>query len=192
MATMREDVLLLQRLNAGSYDSFKLLYDQWVARLYQFVLKIVKSESTAQDIVQDTFVKVWENHETINSEHSFKSYLFTIAYHRIVDEFRKQLRHPLMPDYITFTSSMVSYNEAEQNLSLEEFIRQLEKAKTKLSPRQRQVFEMSKEQNLPHSEIEKLMGISNQAVRNLLTAAMKTIRQELEPFAPLLILYCQL
>lgn len=192
MATMREDVLLLQRLNAGSYDSFKLLYDQWVARLYQFVLKIVKSESTAQDIVQDTFVKVWENHETINPEHSFKSYLFTIAYHRIADEFRKQLRHPLMPDYITFTSSMVSYNEAEQNLSLEEFIRQLEKAKTKLSPRQRQVFEMSKEQNLSHSEIEKLMGISNQAVRNLLTAAMKTIRQELEPFAPLLILYCQL
>lgn len=192
MATMREDVLLLQRLNAGSYDSFKLLYDQWVARLYQFVLKIVKSESTAQDIVQDTFVKVWENHETINPEHSFKSFLFTIAYHRIADEFRKQLRNPLMPDYITFTSSMVSYNEAEQNLSLEEFIRQLEKAKTKLSPRQRQVFEMSKEQNLSHSEIEKLMGISNQAVRNLLTAAMKTIRQELEPFAPLLILYCQL
>ena len=192
MATMREDMLLLQRLNAGSYDSFKLLYDQWVARLYQFVLKIVKSESTAQDIVQDTFVKVWENHETINTEHSFKSYLFTIAYHRIADEFRKQLRHPLMPDYITFTSSMVSYNEAEQNLSLEEFIRQLEKAKTKLSPRQRQVFEMSKEQNLSHSEIEKRMGISNQAVRNLLTAAMKTIRQELEPFAPLLILYCQL
>lgn len=185
-------MLLLQRLNAGSYDSFTQLYDQWVARLYQFVLKIVKSESTAQDIVQDTFVKVWENHETINPEHSFKSYLFTIAYHRIADEFRKQLRHPLMPDYITFTSSMVSYNEAEQNLSLEEFIRQLEKAKTKLSPRQRQVFEMSKEQNLSHSEIEKLMGISNQAVRNLLTAAMKTIRQELEPFAPLLILYCQL
>lgn len=192
MATMREDMLLLQRLNAGSYDSFKLLYDQWVARLYQFVLKIVKSESTAQDIVQDTFVKVWENHETINPEHSFKSFLFTIAYHRIADEFRKQLRNSLMPDYITFTSSMVSYNEAEQNLSLEEFIRQLEKAKTKLSPRQRQVFEMSKEQNLSHSEIEKLMGISNQAVRNLLTAAMKTIRQELEPFAPLLILYCQL
>ena len=186
---MREEERLLQQLNAGSYDSFTLLYDHWAAQLYQFAFKVVKSDSLAQDIVQETFVRVWENHETINPRHSFKSYIFTIAYHRIADIFRQQLRHPLMPEYLSFTSSMVSYNEAERNLSLEEFINELEKAKDKLPPRQRQVFELSKELNLPHSEIEQRMGITNQAVRNLLTAAMKTIRRELEPYAPLLFLF---
>ena len=128
----------------------------------------------------------------INPGHSFKSYLFTIAYHRIADHFRQQLRHPLLPDYFNYASSFATRNEAEQTLSLEDFLKHLEKAKQKLTPRQRQVFEMSKEQNLSNAEIEQQMGITNQAVRNLLSAAMQTIRREMEPYAPLLLLFLEL
>ena len=189
---MREENKLIEQLNAGSYDSFTQLYDQWVAHLYQFVLRLVKSESMTQEIVQDTFVRVWESHAGINPGKSFKSYLFTIAYHRIADHFRQQLRHPLLPDYFNYASSFATRNEAEQTLSLEDFLKHLEKAKQKLTPRQRQVFEMSKEQNLSNAEIEQQMGITNQAVRNLLSAAMQTIRREMEPYAPLLLLFLEL
>ena len=189
---MEEEARLIEQLNAGSYDSFTQLYDQWVARLYQFVLRTVKSESVAREIVQDTFVRVWESHASINPGKSFKSYLFTIAYHRIADHFRQQLRHPLLPDYINYASSFATRNEAEQTLSLEDFLKHLEKAKQKLTPRQRQVFEMSKEQNLSNAEIEQQMGITNQTVRNLLSAAMQTIRREMEPYAPLLLLFLEL
>ena len=50
--TMGEERLLLQQLKDGSYDSFKVLYERWVARLYQFSLKLTKSEALAQEIVQ--------------------------------------------------------------------------------------------------------------------------------------------
>lgn len=189
---MGEEARLIEQLNGGSYESFTLLYDRWVARLYQFAFKLVKSESIAQDIVQETFTRVWENRRNINPGHSFKSYLFTIAYHRIADEFRLQLRNPLIDSYLSFTSSLTNENTAERNLSMEEFVVRLDKAKEKLTDRQRQVFEMSKEQNLSNAEIEQQMGITNQAVRNLLSAAMKTIRQELEPYAPLLLLFLEL
>ena len=142
---MREENKLIEQLNAGSYDSFTQLYDQWVAHLYQFVLRLVKSESMTQEIVQDTFVRVWESHASINPGKSFKSYLFTIAFHLMADHFRQQLRHPLLPDYFNYASSFATRNEAEQTLSLEDFLKHLEKAKQKLTPRQRQVFEMSKE-----------------------------------------------
>ena len=189
---MREENKLIEQLNAGSYDSFTQLYDQWVAHLYQFVLRLVKSESMTQEIVQDTFVRVWESRAGINPGKSFKSYLFTIAYHLMADHFRQQLRHPLLPDYFNYASSFATRNEAEQTLSLEDFLKHLEKAKQKLTPRQRIVFELSKEQNFSHAEIEQQMGVTNQTVRNLLSAAMQTIRREMEPYAPLLLLFLEL
>ena len=97
-----------------------------------------------------------------------------------------------MPDYFNYASSFATRNEAEQTLSLEDFLKHLEKAKQKLTPRQRIVFELSKEQNFSHAEIEQQMGITNQAVRNLLSAAMQTIRREMEPYAPLLLLFLEL
>ena len=189
---MEEEARLIEQLNGGSYESFTLLYDRWVARIYQFAFKLVKSESIAQDIVQETFVRVWESHASINPGKSFKSYLFTIAYHLMADHFRQQLRHPLLPDYFNYASSFATRNEAEQTLSLEDFLKHLEKAKQKLTPRQRIVFELSKEQNFSHAEIEQQMGITSQAVRNLLSAAMQTIRREMEPYAPLLLLFLEL
>ena len=183
---------LIEGLINGSYDSFKLLYDRWVGRLYQFTFKLVKSETVAQDIVQETFIKIWETHETFRSDSSFKSFIFTIAYHRIINHFRTQVSHPVMDDYLFYTSSLTDENKAERNLSLEEFMRRLEEAKQKLSPRQREVFELRKEQNLSLSEIEQRMGITNQAVRNSLSAALKKVREELIDYAPLLLLFLEL
>ncbi len=189
---MGEERLLLQQLKDGSYDSFRVLYDRWVSRLFQFAFKLVKSEELAQDIVQDTFVKIWETHEKIDPEKSFKSFIFTIAYHRFINHFRTQLRQPLMGDYLDYTASLTSENTAEQHLSMEIFLKRLEEAKKKLTPRQRELFEMSREQDLSNAEIEERLGISNQAVRNRIAAAMRIIREEMKDYMPLLLLYFQL
>ncbi len=189
---MMNERQLIEGLISGSYDCFRQLYDQWVGRLYQFTFKLVKSESVAQDIVQESFIKIWETHENLRPDSSFKSFLFTITYHRVINHFRAQLNHPLMDDYLYYTSSLTDENKAERNLSMEEFMRRLEEAKQKLSPRQREVFELRKEQNLSLSEIEQRMGISNQAVRNGLSAALRKIREELKDYAPLLLLFLEL
>ncbi|MBQ3827091.1 MAG: HTH domain-containing protein, partial [Prevotella sp.] len=62
----------------------------------------------------------------------------------------------------------------------------------KLTPRQRELFELSKEQDLSNAEIEERLGISNQAVRNRIAAAVKIIREEMKDYLPLLLLYFQL
>ncbi len=190
--TMGEERLLLQQLKDGSYDSFKALYERWVARLYQFALKLTKSESMAQEIVQESFIKIWEKHESINPEQSFKSFLFTIAYHKSINHFRTQIRQPLMGDYLEYTSALADEHTADQHLSMELFLRRLEEAKKKLTPRQRELFELSKEQDLSNAEIEERLGISNQAVRNRIAAAVKIIREEMKDYLPLLLLYFQL
>ena len=71
---------LIQKLKSGSTPAYKELYERWVSRLYSFVYRYVKSETVADDIIQETFLRIWSNRSGLNPESSFKSYLFTISW----------------------------------------------------------------------------------------------------------------
>ena len=68
---------LIRKLKSGSASAYKELYEQWVSRLYGFVYRYVKSEAVTDDIVQETFLRIWTNRSGLNPESSFKSYLFS-------------------------------------------------------------------------------------------------------------------
>lgn len=77
---MQEEDLILA-VKSGSERAYKQLYELWVSRLYRFVFQYLKSEEATDDVVQETFLRIWTNREHLNPDQSFKSYLFTIAYH---------------------------------------------------------------------------------------------------------------
>src|SRR5438045_5888669 len=58
-------------------------------RVYRFIVKNMKSSDDAQDVVQNAFEILWKNHEEVSFEKS-RSYLFTVAYHNMIDQFRKK------------------------------------------------------------------------------------------------------
>lgn len=167
-----------------SYKDFTVLYEYWTPHLYQFVFSLVKSRSITKDIVQETFIKIWTKRKQINPDQSFKSYLFTISYHIVLKEFRRQINHPLMGDYLKYTNDLIlSENIPEQKLDLDEFLIQYEKAKTKLTPRQREIFEMNKEMQISVTEIADKLSLTEQSVRNQLSASLKFLRKELVKYA---------
>ena len=180
-------------LKSGSEESYRALYDLWFSRLYQFVLRYVKSEPVTDDIVQETFLNIWIYRESINPCMSFKSYLFTIAYHFLIKELRRQLNTPLMKDYVAFCSELSTCdNETVEKLELKQFQDSLNRAKEKLSPRQRQIFELNKEGNATIAEIAASLSITEQVVRNQLSAALKIVRKELRQYPYLLLLFLSL
>lgn len=182
MTDERESIIGLQQ---GSYDSFRALYDLWFSPLYNYVLKLVKSESLADDIVQNTFVKVWENRANINPDYSFKSYLFTISYHEVVSEFRRQVKNPQMSEFLAYNYSSDSAQAADDLLHFDEFVDRLQKAKEKLSARQKEIFELRYEYDKKPREIEQMLGINSQTVRNTLAAALRIVRSELKMYTVL-------
>lgn len=76
-------------MNTKDYNKTVDLYADSV---YRFVVKHLKNEMAAQDVVQESFMKVWDKHETIEMEKA-KSYLFTTAYHCLVDFVKKEKRN---------------------------------------------------------------------------------------------------
>ena len=86
-------IKLIKGLKQGSYEDFNILYSIYADMLYGFILNLTKSPIEAQDILQDTFMRIWQTHERINLELSFKTYLYTIARNLIIDSLRRQVKH---------------------------------------------------------------------------------------------------
>lgn len=182
--TLFDEKKLIQALKSGSEPSYNQLYRLWGSRLYRFVYGYVKSESATDDIVQETFVRIWTHRAALDPEQSFKSYLFTISYHLLLKELHRQIQNPLVEEYISYTSQLQSSeNITTGAIEFDQFEKALQQAKTKLSPRQREIFEMNKEQNLSIADIAEKLSITEQVVRNQLSAALKIIRMELTEFS---------
>jgi RNA polymerase sigma factor (sigma-70 family) len=71
--------------------------DEYSDNIFRFALKHLKNEMSAKDIVQETYTKVWEKHDQVSFE-KVKSYLFTTAYHAIVDWVKKESRSSAAPE----------------------------------------------------------------------------------------------
>lgn len=177
----------IERLSKGSYKDFKILYDYYSGNLYGYVFGLVKSESMAREIVNDTFIKVWINRENIQPDLSFKSYLFKISKNSIIDSYRKQLNNPIMENYMDYCDSLqLSEDNITSQMDYDQFVSKLELAKNKLTARQREIFELSKEQGISSKEISQRLNISEQTTYNILSTAMRILKEEIGPMGLIL------
>ena len=172
--TEREYILQLQN---GSNEAFEFLYKTYSPRLYGFVLKLTHSSDMADEVVQETFIKIWENRRTIMPDLSFKSYVFMIARNHVINVFRRQTVITNLEEYKEYQNDIsLSENNSEKQAEANDLKAYIEKAKKHLTPRQLQIFELSKEKGLSNQEIADLLKISKQSVKNQLSASLHTLQ----------------
>lgn len=175
---MDEDYI--KNLQKGSYSDFNKLYNLYVNRLYGFAYNLTHSSDMAEEIVQEVFLKVWQIREHISPDYSFHSPLFTIAKNNFLNSLRKQISSCSYDEYTAhFNSISYSENTTENDIAFKELNDKIIQAKEKLSHRQKEIFEMSKEKNLSNQEIASRLHISEQSVRNQLSCALKVLKEEL-------------
>ncbi len=171
---------LLEGLKNGSYQDFNELYELYSDLLYGFALSLIKSPSGAKDIVQETFLKLWKNRKDITFNTSFKSYLYTIAKNLFIDSLREKIENVDFRNFICSEAFLeYSENEVEKTLNFDEFLTLVDKAKNKLSHRQKEIFELSRERGLSIGKIALLLNISEKSVKNQLSLALHTLRDNL-------------
>lgn len=174
---------LISKLRTGSYDAFNSLYETYADSLYGFVLLHLKSTSQAEDIVQDTFLKLWNMRAGLSLEGSFKAMLFTMAKNQIIDQFRQQINRPDFEDYLRFCEDEnLLDNSSMDKIYYDDFLEKLAIAKQLLTPQQRTIFELSREDGMSNAEIVAVTQLSEQTVKNHLSAALKTLRSELQKY----------
>ena len=83
---------LIAQLQNGDKAAFKMLFEKYGPRLYQFSLKYLRDKEDAEDLLNEVFLKIWENRHSLKTNTSFQSYLFTIAYNNIRQRFLKKVQ----------------------------------------------------------------------------------------------------
>ena len=160
-------------------DAFDQVYMKYAGKLYSFSLKYLKSKEEAEELVQSVFLKVWENQRNLKSEHSFKSYLFTIAYNEICNLFRQRdYRRKFMES--SLLSNNESSGEAEAQIDAQFVQEQLDRIIAKLPEKQRVIFKKSRQEGKSSREIAAELGLSSGTVDNYLSDSLKFIRKQLK------------
>ena len=187
---LNEDRSYISGLRKRDTRTYEVVFKKYYQPLVMFVVRHIGNEDVAKDIVQETFIKVWVRREQIDLDMSFSAFLFTMAKNQLLNEFRRQANSPLFLEDVVLNESGDGEETAiERKLSFEEFNHRLEIAKQKLTPRQRELFELNKEQGITITEIAAKAFISEQSVRNQLSQALHVLRKELGKYALLFSLF---
>ena len=166
-------------LKEGSREAFTMLYNLYADRLYSFALVQIKSKQMAEDVVQDTFLKLWNNRTNLNCYGNVQALVFTMARNLIIDAFRRQVANIDIEAYFKLHEALPSTASPEESLYFNETKEHLEQAKAKLSNKECKIYEMSREQDMPIKKIAQTLNLSPQTVKNYLTSTLKVFRSQL-------------
>lgn len=162
-------------LTEGDEKAFCKLYSLYRAQLTFFAFKFLKSSAYTEDIVQETFLHVWLSRKFIRTDQPFSAYLYTIAKNRILNQLRSMEHQQLLEEHLL--KNAIDYTEDTQNELLSQDLKDIiQKAFEALSPRQQEVFQLSREGQLSYKEIAEKLGISVNTVHEHITSCLYTIR----------------
>ncbi len=177
-ARMTDEKDIVKRLKSSEWkkqnEGFRLLYDLYFHDLYCFVFQYVKSSESSKEIAHDAFVKLWLHRDSLDEKRSIKAYLFTICRNSMIKELKRQFKTPLLRDY--FEIILMLSTDAKISYDYDAFKEMIENAKQGLPPRQRQIFQMSREEGTSVKDIAAQLNIKEQVVRNQLSAAARKVK----------------
>ncbi|WP_295772412.1 RNA polymerase sigma-70 factor [uncultured Mucilaginibacter sp.] len=156
----------------GCLTTFKIVYYQYHPKLYAFLLGKTSSSYIAEEVVQLTFIKLWNNRESLSLEINFDIQLFRIARTTLIDELRKDSIRNNHISRIEFNIN-AGYNEQFDN---RETLRNVTKAIEKLPHVRKTVFKLSRFNHLTNAEIAAMLSISTKTVENHINLALKELR----------------
>jgi len=173
-----ENKALIRRLKDGDEQAFTALYHQYSPTLYRNILRLVKEEEMALDMLQELFIKIWNNRASIEPEKDIRAYLFNIAYNQVRDFFRRAARDRKLEDQL-ITRATECYEHIEQLLQQKETAAILDKVIDALPVQQRRIFILCRVEGRSYEEAAAMLQLSISTIGNQLSKATKTIRNQL-------------
>jgi RNA polymerase sigma-70 factor (ECF subfamily) len=180
--SMSDDSKYLKLLQAGSAPAFEYLYNQYSGKLYNFISKINHGDGyQAEEIVQRTFINIWEKREQIDPEKSFLSYICTIAKNMLLNELEHQTVEFIYQEYVKQEKSTIEYfPDKETDLKILEGM--IDNFAKQLPPKQKQIFLLSKRQEYSVKEIAGKLNLAETTVRTQLAKALMFMQKQIAKY----------
>ena len=182
---------LLQSLKEGSFSAFEKLYNLYSGKLYNFMMRLSSGnqymaerethhkgiEYMAEEVVQQTFIRLWEVREKVDPTENFVSYLCTIARNLSMNMYQHQTVEYIYTEYL-LKSNPDRDHQTEESTDLRFLNDYIDSLAEELPPSRKKIFLLSKRQGYTNKEIAEKMGISESTVATQLSLAVKFMREQ--------------
>jgi RNA polymerase sigma-70 factor (family 1) len=164
---------LLLRTAAGDQSAFSALFYQYHQELAAYVLRLTRSLSLTEEIVQDAFIKLWMKKEQLTEVHDLRAYLFTISRNHTFNCLRDLARKAVQQK--TWISQAVEDVRDGEVPDREYYYALIEEAVGRLSPQQQKIYLLSRRDGLKYEEIAERLQLSRNTVKRHMSLALHTI-----------------
>ncbi|KQC00672.1 RNA polymerase sigma factor [Pedobacter sp. Hv1] len=174
------DDQLIELLKKDDRSAFTEIYNRYAKSLTSFAVSNYKlfDLTDASDVLHDLFTWLWTERRKIEITGSLKNYLFTAIRNRIIDHIRKNSSKQRYAAFLQALEESYAHS-ALQHLEAKDLQQFLENSLAQLSPRVQEIYNLSRKEHLSIKEIAERLAISEQTVKNQLTAALNYLKKSL-------------
>ena len=165
----------MPQVKQGNKQAFCQIYQHYWKGLFAFSFKILKDQQVCEDIIQEVFTDLWQKKHQLEVQ-NLDAYLTQMTKYQIFQYLRKG---KLSQKYLDRFSAIQMVNDTEDKLHFDELKATIENQLADVAPRCREIFLLSRFENLSNQEIADKLNISLQTVKNQLSQGLKHLRQSL-------------
>lgn len=169
---------LFDLIAEGDETAFRDLFNLYTPQLYPMILKVTKVENVAEDILQETFLKLWISRDKLREIENPRAWILRIAYFQAFTFLSKKAIHQKAVGKLEDKARLQSQrNDIEETMAFSSLQAVVRKAVSNLPGQTKKIYQLSREQDLKIPEIAKQLNLSEQTVKNTLSRALKFIRE---------------
>ena len=172
-----EDKVLITALKNGSEAAFTSLYHKYCNKVYKFCRLYFTNNSSAEEVVQEVFIKLWDIRSYVNENENLEGLLFIITRNMVFDNTRKNFNESFYQ-----ISILAAYDKAydiEEELQAKDLKVYIDRLVDELTPRQKEIFCMSRYEHLSYKEIAERLDISPKTVERHINDALKYLKKNI-------------
>jgi len=187
--------LNISGLRNGVIKSYAEIYNDFFGVLYHLCLQYLHDDKASEEIVQDTFLKLWEIRETINEQINIRNFLYTITKNNCLNYLRNQKISTKHQERIKYMEIQFNYEALDKSgdfFQTEELRNKIEEAIDGLPEELIETFRLSRFEELSYKEIAEKQNISIKTVEARISKALRILRIQLKDYLPLIYLITSL
>lgn len=170
---LNNESCLLRAVADGDQHAFRSLVEAYWSRVFGNTLALVKSTMIAQELTQDIFLKIWTHREKLATVDSFVHYIYVVGRNQVISAMRKKVSETVSVDDEDLAEDLFL---PDLQFELKETYNLIWEGVEHLTPQQKLVFKMSRQQGLSHEDIAARLNLSKNTVKVHMVAALNALR----------------